>query len=307
MKECQACSNHSPDNAEICDNCGYNFEKAEIVDKEKLLGYVSKLKREKQWQGEVNLKKNVNSIQIKKYGHSSTSGLGGWSERKTAELFGERNSQTSTHVRIAEAFDEYPELLQYRNVFQASRFLDRIRAKGVSKCPMPIFEEKDLQKNLYNNWGETELSRDWDLQKGDFLKEGRYATEIGEIDLLAKHRNQERWLVIELKRDQSSDETVGQILSYMGWVKINLAGNKDGRVDGLIIASSFNKRMRFALECVPNIDLRVHRFEDGKLRLKKPQEADLESLEEMFIKMTPEQKDAQIKRLQELCDQKDKG
>jgi len=70
--------------------------------------------------------------------------------------------------------------------------------------------------------------------------------EIGKIDLLAKHKTQPRWLVIELKREQTSDDTVGQVLRYMGWVQEHRAAEGDS-VDGLIIAREPDARIRYAL------------------------------------------------------------
>ncbi len=61
-----------------------------------------------------------------------------------------------------------------------------------------------------------------------------------------------RWLVIELKRSQASDDTVGQVLRYMGWVKKSLANPSD-EVEGLIIALDDDKKLRYALELVPNV------------------------------------------------------
>ena len=55
-----------------------------------------------------------------------------------------------------------------------------------------------------------------------------------------------KFVVIELKRDQTSDETVGQTLRYMGWVKRNLAPPKS-IVRGYIVARDFDKYVTYAL------------------------------------------------------------
>ncbi|MCA1629884.1 MAG: hypothetical protein LC785_07560 [Acidobacteria bacterium] len=64
--------------------------------------------------------------------------------------------------------------------------------------------------------------------------------EIGEIQTL-------------LKKGQTSDDTVGQIARYMGWVKRNLAN--DDEVSGIIIAGSSDMRLQYALQVVPNVEL----------------------------------------------------
>ena len=46
----------------------------------------------------------------------------------------------------------------------------------------------------------------------------QYPTDVGRIDVLARHKTQPRFLVIELKRNQSTHQTIGQTLRYVGWV-----------------------------------------------------------------------------------------
>ena len=296
MQKCQLCESINPADDIICNICGYNFEKTAIADKDRLRAHVVKLLKAKKWPEEVKLKKKVNEIQIKKYGYSSTNpNAGGWSERKTAELLGEYNSTASSDIRLAEALDEYPELSACKNKSEAKKCLNQIKYAGTYKKDRPIFEsERDLQKYLYSNWERTHFYEEWELQKSDVFKEGQYNTgEIGDIDLLARHRNEHRWLVIELKRDQSSDETVGQILRYMGWVKENLAG-KDGKVEGLIISETADERIRYALGCVSDISLKIYHFENGKLIFKDPGIAYFDAL---LKKLSPDQRDDLLKKL----------
>lgn len=96
--------------------------------------------------------------------------------------------------------------------------------------------ERQLHDFLYDNWDSTDLGRDWALLTEDQEVVGyEYITPIGRIDLLAKHRKKDAWLIVELKRDQSSDATVAQTLRYMGFVREHLAG-REAQVEGLIIA-----------------------------------------------------------------------
>jgi len=296
MKECQLCFSINTDILEICSNCGYNFEKEEIGDKDKLRALLGELS--KKWIEEIKLKRNINEIQITKYGSSSTNpDAEGWSERKTARLLGEKHSLTSPDIRLAEALDKFPELLKCKNKTNAKRMLNEIKKAGTYKGDRPTFRlEKDLQKYLNSNWEETPFHEEWKLQKRGVLKEGQYNTgEIGELDLLGKHRKEQRWLIIELKRGQSSDETVGQILRYMGWVKENLAG-ENGKVQGLIISETADDRMRYALVCVPDISLKLYHFENGKPMFKDAQVAYVESI---MKKLSPQQRKELIRRLED--------
>ena len=114
--------------------------------------------------------------------------------------------------------------------------------------------ERHLHEFLVDNWGATELGEDWDLYEEDGEIVGsRYDTgEVGEIDLLAKHKRENRWLVVELKRNQTSDATVGQVLRYMGWVRKKLV--TDGsEVEGLVICREIDDKLRYALDGQPNI------------------------------------------------------
>lgn len=114
--------------------------------------------------------------------------------------------------------------------------------------------ERYLQEFLVDNWQNTELGRDWELLEEDGEIVGTYYNtgEVGEIDLLAKHRHENSWLVVELKKAQTSDSTVGQVLRYMAWVRRNLASD-GGRVEGAIICGDVDRRLQYALDGQPNI------------------------------------------------------
>jgi hypothetical protein len=76
---------------------------------------------------------------------------------------------------------------------------------------------------------------------------------VGRLDLLARDE-QGQLVVIELKVGKADDRVVGQILRYMGWVKRELA--RGAPVRGIIVASEFNDRIRYAVEAIPGIELK---------------------------------------------------
>jgi len=122
--------------------------------------------------------------------------------------------------------------------------------------------ERHLHEFLRDNWNHVELGRDWVLyqEPGDEEAGYEYPCDIGRIDLLAKHRNEPRWLVVELKRNQTSDQTVGQLLRYIGWVKRHLA--EDGeQVHGMIICREADNALRYALSTLQNVELRRYQVE----------------------------------------------
>lgn len=129
--------------------------------------------------------------------------------------------------------------------------------------------ERHLHDFLFDNWERTDLGGKWNLvEEGGDVKGYGYErpTAVGKIDLLARHKTEPRWLVIELKRAQSSDDTLGQVQRYMGWVKENLA--TDGEpVEGLIIAQKQSQKLRYALMATQGIEFMRY---EVTFRLRKP-------------------------------------
>lgn len=102
--------------------------------------------------------------------------------------------------------------------------------------------ERHLHEFLRDNWQYIDLGKEWELygEPGDEEAGYEYPCDVGRIDLLFKHKAGPQWLVVELKRNQTSDQTIGQVLRYMGWVRQHLA--EDGEmVRGLIICRDADK------------------------------------------------------------------
>ncbi len=58
--------------------------------------------------------------------------------------------------------------------------------------------------------------------------------------------------MIELKKNQTSDDTVGQLTRYMGWI---MEKKKDKNVHGIIIAAEHDTKLEYALKILKNIQL----------------------------------------------------
>lgn len=114
--------------------------------------------------------------------------------------------------------------------------------------------EKHLHSFLFYNWGSIAAFNDWQIyeEDGDIVGYEYNTGEVGKIDLLARHKTKNRWLIIELKRNQSSDQTIGQILRYMGWVSEKLADH-DAIIEGLVISHTSDRRIQYALKHVQNV------------------------------------------------------
>jgi endonuclease NucS-like protein len=86
----------------------------------------------------------------------------------------------------------------------------------------------------------------------------QYATEVGPIDILAVERSSGAFVVIELKKGRPSDQVVGQILRYMGWVKKNLC-KEDQAPKGLVICNEPDPKLSYALAMTTNVELRYYK------------------------------------------------
>ena len=115
---------------------------------------------------------------------------------------------------------------------------------------------------MINNWEEIPLSENYDLVPNKSTgKPGQNWAGSGPLDILAIKKDKSELLVIELKKDQASDEVVGQITRYMGWIKKNIA-KENQEVKGLIIALDDDRNMRLSLEIVKDVKfLRYKKFE----------------------------------------------
>jgi hypothetical protein len=188
--------------------------------------------------------------------------LGVWPEFESKESFGQRYDRIN-EILLSFSRDLkidlwtldtlWSLLLQSERTDPSSTSDDHgAEETGDTECSFGL--EKHLQDFLVDNWDSTDLGKDWQLFKEDEEIVGSaYKTgEVGEIDLLAKHKTKQKWLVIELKRGQTSDATVGQVLRYMGWVSKELAASGD-TVEGLIISRIPDKRLSYALTQLGNV------------------------------------------------------
>ena len=98
------------------------------------------------------------------------------------------------------------------------------------------------------------------------LKSQQYRTDIGPIDILAKDKKTGAHVVIELKKNQTSDDTMGQILRYMGWVKEKL---NDNNVRGIIVAGKYDERLDYARKILPELEIFIYEVKFNLKEYKK--------------------------------------
>lgn len=146
-------------------------------------------------------------------------------------------------------------LLDYykKTVFVATKKDDSIIGEGL------FYMEKQLEDFIIHNWDKTELGKRFDriIEDGEMVSQ-QYRTDIGAIDILAKDKKTKSFVVIELKKNQSSDDTVGQVTRYMGWI---MEKKGDKNVRGIIISAEPDRRLEYALKMVPNVELFIYRVD----------------------------------------------
>jgi restriction system protein len=132
------------------------------------------------------------------------------------------------------------------------------------KNPYDFYFEKHLEDFIVRNFdaifkGELKIYEDEDGNDGQ-----QYSTDDGGlIDILAVELKSNSFVVIELKKGRPSDQVVGQVQRYMGWVKEKLCTDGQG-VKGIVICpepdpTKPDLKLRYALSVTTNIDVRYYR------------------------------------------------
>lgn len=120
--------------------------------------------------------------------------------------------------------------------------------------PSEFALEKHLEEFLVENWNKTSLGKEYEIYHEDGETVGQqYPTDTGPIDILALSKDGNTLLVIELKKGRVSDNVVGQIQRYMGFVQEELA-EAHQEVRGVIIGLDDDIRIQRALSVANNID-----------------------------------------------------
>ena len=130
--------------------------------------------------------------------------------------------------------------------------------------PSLFYMESQLEDFLVENWDKTEFGNKYDLieEDGELVSQ-QFRTDIGIIDILAKDRKTGQYVVIELKKNQTSDDTVGQLTRYMGWLEEHKTGGEPTK--GIIIAGHYDQRLYYALRILKDVEIYLYQV-DFKLR-----------------------------------------
>jgi hypothetical protein len=95
------------------------------------------------------------------------------------------------------------------------------------------------------------------VEPGLQLVERQLSTPTGRLDLLCKDPGGCH-VIVELKRMQSSDEVVGQLLRYMGWFK---AAHPKDKVRGIVVVGRQDHALSYAASAVPDVKVKEFKFQ----------------------------------------------
>jgi hypothetical protein len=93
------------------------------------------------------------------------------------------------------------------------------------------------------------------IEHGLTLVGRQLSTPVGRIDLLCRDANG-AYVVIEIKKAQGTDQVLGQILRYMGW----MTEDKGTDVRGIIIVQNKDRRLSVAIKAATNVQIKEFRM-----------------------------------------------
>jgi hypothetical protein len=231
-----------------CDECSYSFDKNNFNDLARL---------------SVSYQRAINShwssgIKILANTHDVLRNKPRWSQAKTAKTFGISPSAMSLHLNLFAGIVKYPHLKECNTADEARNKLKLLESGSPA---LHIDYEKKLQEKIIEHWNELDLLIDWEFA-GQYYK----LDEKNILDIFAKHKTEDKWLVIELKRNKSSDHVIGQILRYMGMLK---ELKKCQAVLGAVISHDPDDDIFYAVHGASNIFLWAYGNTKSSLVLKE--------------------------------------
>lgn len=117
--------------------------------------------------------------------------------------------------------------------------------------------EAHLEEFMAHNWDSIAWGSTLRLFRDGDQSGRQYPAGTWSIDFLAVDDDTGDFVVIELKRGQTSDATIGQVLRYISWVRENVA-TAGQNVRGVIVASEVDEALRYAARDLTNISVQTY-------------------------------------------------
>lgn len=112
--------------------------------------------------------------------------------------------------------------------------------------------EKYLEDLIVDQWD----SLPW-AEQLEYIDRQVTCGDIGNLDILARDRVSDEFVVIELKRDIPERKVVGQLSSYMGWIGQHRTSGAGVR--GIIVAHTATDKLRTAV--LPHANIGVYEYQ----------------------------------------------
>ena len=154
------------------------------------------------------------------------------------------------------------------HVEELERHLSGTESKSVATNDGEVIEnvsefvfEEHLEEFMIKNWELTPFAAEYDIyrnEKGELTGQQFSAFGRDRIDILAISKDKKTLLVIELKKGKGTDQVLGQVLRYMGYV--NTVKEDNQTVKGLIVAHEDDPRIRHALSMVQNVGFYTYKI-----------------------------------------------
>ena len=154
------------------------------------------------------------------------------------------------------------------HVEELERLLSGTESKSVATNDGEVIEnvsefvfEEHLEEFMIKNWELTPFAAEYDIyrnEKGELTGQQFSAFGRDRIDILAISKDKQTLLVIELKKGKGTDQVLGQVLRYMGYV--NTVKEDNQNVKGLIVAHEDDPRIRHALSMVQNVGFYTYKI-----------------------------------------------
>ena len=116
----------------------------------------------------------------------------------------------------------------------------KARPAGVKVYGGALILEKGLEEALKPNLHKLGLK----LASEKIRQQFNMGIGTGRSDLICLDEN-DNLVVLELKRGVTSDEAIGQVLRYMGWLRENVA-SEGQKIRGCIVTGDFDEHLRLA-------------------------------------------------------------
>jgi len=118
--------------------------------------------------------------------------------------------------------------------------------------------EAHLEDFIERNWPKISWGAPLELYREEEQTGRQFPAGPWTIDFLAVDRKANELVVIELKRGQASDATVGQVRRYINWVRENVA-KQNQKVRGIIVANEVDDALRYAARGLPDVSVMTYK------------------------------------------------